>query len=411
MSTQPISNTIGLIPGTSIPTSAIFNLDNQVVNKLLPTTLLALNNQKKNTTPIKPKPNTTEVQSAQSKPKPKYTTDFFKIIFKNNAGESKSFVFSLLPAIEAHTQLNNPGNKVPGVMPGIAITTKMRQRGIVVPGSTPVYQSIGVESMTMPLYGAFLGGEKIEVDSGYTGSSLPSGDLKLSGNAQVNGFINDAYTVAEYFNNNIVLPSRAVTVEIHTINNPTKFIRNNSYLDAAEVGSSTYIVYTGLISQFKPMVVKGDRCYYCIDLSITKFPSNFQKPKLDEVAVVNSGTSNVAAPTSTTDTSNVPVPVPTTDTVTGTTKKEKTLKILRFSGTKDKLQVLFNLDGHSVSVDNFNVIPGTLYSVIINEEESKYTVRIVLTKSIKSKTDSDKLKAIDLVKGEKYSLDSVVKIP
>ena len=234
-----------------------------------------------------------------------YSNNFFRVVYGNNT-EKKSFLFSLMPAIESHVQLNNPGNKVPEVKPGIKINSKIRQRAIIIPGSAPVYQSVGIEGTTLSLCGLFVGGEYTALDVASVNGSTPD---RLSSPAG-SGSIQTAYNVAKFFNDKIVLPSRNVTIEINSVGFNIDSLGNAGITESINKDEATglsnilsnvkkvvknpdvsLISYTGLISQFTLMAARGDRCYYQIEFSVTKFPNNFQKPLLTKVVttVLNEG--------------------------------------------------------------------------------------------------------------------------
>lgn len=197
--------------------------------------------------------------------------DEFRIEYQNTQGSSRWFTFTLLPAIDI-TGRGGIGNvnvgsmgMIPEVKPGIVIRTTMKQKNIVIPGGTPVVQTIGVDNTIMQLVGSFVG---TELDTG-SGSAKKQGDLSTL----YYGYDSDAQQQpstdkAEIFRNEVVYSGRPVTVVLQTEHKAPRFSKDNR----PEV-VRVRLKHRGVVIGFKYYAQRVNRTYYTLDLLLTDYNS------------------------------------------------------------------------------------------------------------------------------------------
>ena len=182
-----------------------------------------------------------------------HTDNTFSITYYSKAeGKPIHFVFALMPAIESSTRPIVQGQTVPGVAPGIVINTKMRHRAMLIPGGTPVYQSIGLESVDIRLCGLFSGDEWLGTASTKTFFRDEPSEAGTNG-----------YNMAQYFRQNVVIPGVPVDLNISASRG---FIMEHA-------GSPTFNTDAGrvnikgklLITDFRSISARATRDYYCIE--------------------------------------------------------------------------------------------------------------------------------------------------
>lgn len=177
--------------------------------------------------------------------------DHFSIKYYDKyKGKGRHFLFSLLPAVE--TSFRFPGKSVPGVMPGIMIHTKMQHRGITIPGGTPVYQSIGLESVEIRLCGLFSGDEDVLGDS--------AGPARFTDRPE--GNVVSGYDLAQFFRQEVVIPGVPVDLDIYASNGQ---ITEGGESVLAQVGGTVHITGQLLIKDFRSFSARASRDYYMID--------------------------------------------------------------------------------------------------------------------------------------------------
>jgi len=182
-------------------------------------------------------------------------TDYFSITYYDKyVGKARNFAFSLLPAIENSIRPNIPGQTVPGVMPGIMIHTKMRHRAVLIPGGTPVYQSIGLEAVEIRLCGLFTGNENALAPKGKSALFTDSPELNV-----VSG-----YDVAQFFRENIVIPGTPVELDIFASNGHID-VTGDSLSELEQRAGLVRITGTLLINELRTFSARASRDYYCID--------------------------------------------------------------------------------------------------------------------------------------------------
>lgn len=169
--------------------------------------------------------------------------------FEDGTGKSKVFHFAMLPAIEAQLQFSSGGSlkgqgSVPEVKPGILTNTTVKYKNFLVPGGSPVVQTIGIQQTTHQLVGAFIGSEAFKDKGGaYTKDLNPIYRID-------NGKLGSAPHLAKEFDEKVVQSGRPVNIEIQ---------------------SDVKYFYEGVIVSFKFYAVRQDRAYYVLDLLATRY--------------------------------------------------------------------------------------------------------------------------------------------
>jgi hypothetical protein len=177
---------------------------------------------------------------------------------------SKYFNFALLPAIE--TTANRGQGGVPEVKPGIVTMTSMKYKNFLIPGATPVIQSIGVQSTVHQFVGAFIGSENI---SNMATRATMDFVYPLVATDPPWTNIENSFNKAKMFDHKVVQSGRPITMEMR---------------------SDVDYVYEGVIVGFKFYAVRADRAYYTMDLLGTNYPR--QKPPLTKEDYITDGTLN-----------------------------------------------------------------------------------------------------------------------
>lgn len=187
--------------------------------------------------------------------------DKFSIKYKDRvSGASKTFWFDLLPAMENRGGSKFGNIEVPEVKPGILQRIDTKHKNIVVPGCTPVVQTIGINNAMLNLVGAMTGEENINTPR--TGDSASQTDVLLGNFYEPFDKDISANKKARQFMNDVVLPGTEVDVYITASNNGA----GASSKEAPEL-----IKYTGVIISYKFYAVRKNKAFYTIDLLVTKY--------------------------------------------------------------------------------------------------------------------------------------------
>ncbi len=195
---------------------------------------------------------------------------YFRIYYKTLDRGLSFFNFALLPAIENYLPIQNQGAKVPELKPGICLYTKVRHRNAVVPGSTPVQQTIGIESRTMMLVGLFIGKEKINVLAATTPTEGIDSRRQFPAVPDEAIYTNNSngYDLAEQFHREVVQAGEVVKIDIWS---PVFGEIQVADLNNNSVATALNIKAEGLISGFRLCTSRINRAYYAIDLTITRY--------------------------------------------------------------------------------------------------------------------------------------------
>jgi hypothetical protein len=186
--------------------------------------------------------------------------DKFSVKYRDLSGKTKTFWFDLLPAMENRGGSKFGNIEVPEVKPGILHRIDTKHKNIVVPGCTPVVQTIGINNSMLNLIGAMTGEENI--DKGRDGASLSKNDVLMG--AYTEPFDKDvsANNQAKLFMDEVVLPGTEVTVTVQA---------SNIGASGTKAENPERIIYTGVIISYKFYAVRKNKAFYTIDLLITKY--------------------------------------------------------------------------------------------------------------------------------------------
>jgi hypothetical protein len=186
--------------------------------------------------------------------------DSFKILYQDTTGARRTFLFSLLPAIESGGSSGLARSMVPEVRAGISIVSAMKQKNIVVPGGVPVAQTIGVESTILQCVGAFIGTERANAQG------EKAGDLSTLYLGYTGAQTGDSESKAKEFMTKVVRSGRPVTFELET-SYKTKTDSKGDVLGT----QNSKLVYRGLVISFKYHAQRSNRTYYALSLLITDY--------------------------------------------------------------------------------------------------------------------------------------------
>lgn len=185
--------------------------------------------------------------------------DGFVINQLNEAGEkTKSFNFSLLPAIESSVG----GRQVPEIKPGILKRSSVNIKTFNLPGGAPAFQSLGLEPTMLQLVGLLVGSESVyETESSNAKLTKTSkGVLPIyTPTSTLN-----AYQSAMYFEQQLVQNNRPVEISISA---------NNSNSGMSNFDPTLTIVYKALIQNVRYFIARQDRIYYSIDALLLDYPN------------------------------------------------------------------------------------------------------------------------------------------
>lgn len=190
--------------------------------------------------------------------------DKFYILYKDRrSGTPKRFTFDLLPAMENRGGSKFGNIEVPEVKPGILQRIDTKHKNIVIPGSTPVVQTIGINNAMLNLIGAMTGEEVI--GQGKSADEKSSSDVLLSSYEITDQFDKhvSANKQAKQFMDEVVLPGTEVEVYVSSSN-------NGASAPTAKEGPEE-IKYTGVIISYKFYGVRKNKAFYTIDLLVTKY--------------------------------------------------------------------------------------------------------------------------------------------
>lgn len=230
-------------------------------------------------------------------PKPKLLgggTSFFSVMFYDRKGEPKRFNFDLLPAVNP-AMGGYSGQNIPGVQPGVHINEKMNQRSIPVPGSTPVFQTLGVKETVIELVGLLMGGESYDVyDNKSTFYSIEKKDEKpqrlpnpyadekspvpepketkrnVSQLIEFNPFATEGgYGTSLFFRYEVIQPGVPVTIEI---NASSELVVDRGKTIVQGSKKPVNITVEALITDFDSLTRRYDRNYFYIKAYVLTYP-------------------------------------------------------------------------------------------------------------------------------------------
>lgn len=172
----------------------------------------------------------------------------------------KTFNMLLPPSIES----KHPGRSNPLQLPGLQIKANINISKLKIPGFFPIYQNLGVESLTISMSGMF---------TGYDGTNLLSAanwensvGIGQSNVEQGQDSFTSASELYEFAVNNKAL----VQVTIYTSDG--SFIPKQSTSTAFRDNNSN-ISFKGYIKEFEQVYIRQDRNYYLLRFEIVDFGS------------------------------------------------------------------------------------------------------------------------------------------
>lgn len=174
----------------------------------------------------------------------------FEVRYRDSSNVPRTFNFSLLPAMETNLRSSHMGASVPEVKPGILMRTSMNYKRFSIPGSSPVFQSLGIEQSILQIVGLFVGTE---------GDGVRSPDPALYGRFQDTLKLTSANQHAERFDREIVKAGREVTMFINS--------------QGSDARDTLTLTYKCCIQNFRVFIVRFDRVYYAMDAVITEYPT------------------------------------------------------------------------------------------------------------------------------------------
>lgn len=198
-----------------------------------------------------------EGDSGDTTPRLGYNQITYKVKLVANG---KTFNMLLPPSIES----KHPGRSNPLQLPGLQIKANINISKLKIPGFFPIYQNLGVESLTVSMSGMF---------TGYDGTNLLSAanwensvGIGQSNVEQGQDSFTSASELYEFAVNNKAL----VQVTIYTSDG--SFIPKKSTSTAFRDNNSN-ISFKGYIKEFEQVYIRQDRNYYLLRFEIVDFGS------------------------------------------------------------------------------------------------------------------------------------------
>jgi len=197
----------------------------------------------------------------------------FSISFSGD-GESQTYYFALLPAVDD----GNETTAIPEIKPGILKKTNMQIKRFTIPGSSSIFQMVGVRETILQCVGLLIGEEGLNNDdltsmSIYNPSSSP-----------------DAYSSALEFDNEVV--QRGSVCKLNIL----------SKLEGGDLNGSESIniQHNCFIQNYRYFVNRSDRVWFSLELVIldyspggNKFTKEMEQQQEADIEVsVDSSSSN-----------------------------------------------------------------------------------------------------------------------
>ena len=208
-----------------------------------------------------------EGDSGDTTPRLGYNQPTYKVKLVANG---KTFNMLLPPSIES----KHPGRSNPLQLPGLQIKANINISKLKIPGFFPIYQNLGVESLTISMSGMF---------TGYDGTNLLSAanwensvGIGQSNVEQGQDSFASASELYDFAVNNKAL----VQVTIYTSDG--SFIPKQSTSTAFR-DSSSNISFKGYIKEFEQVYIRQDRNYYLLRFEIVDFGNSNSNNKCKTV--------------------------------------------------------------------------------------------------------------------------------
>jgi hypothetical protein len=201
---------------------------------------------------------TQEGDSGDTTPRLGYNQPTYKVRLVANG---KTFNMLLPPSIES----KHPGRSNPLQLPGLQIKAGVNISKLKIPGFFPIYQNLGVESLTISMSGMF---------TGYDGvNSLAAANWENAvgiGQSEVQQG-QDSFASASELYDFAVSNKALVQVTIYT--SDSSFIPKQSASTTFRDTSSN-ISFKGYIKEFEQVYIRQDRNYYMLKFEIIDFNTN-----------------------------------------------------------------------------------------------------------------------------------------
>lgn len=173
----------------------------------------------------------------------------------------KTFYMLLPPSIES----KHPGRSNPLQLPGLQIKAGVNISKLKIPGFFPIYQNLGVESLTVSMSGMFTGYDGTNVVAAANWENAVG--IGQSNVEQGQDSFASASELYDFAVNNKAL----VQVTIYTSDG--SFIPKKSTSTTFRDASSN-ISFKGYIKEFEQVYIRQDRNYYMLKFEIIDFGSN-----------------------------------------------------------------------------------------------------------------------------------------
>lgn len=175
---------------------------------------------------------------------------------------SKSFYMVLPP----NADTKHPGKANPMQMPGLQIKSATTISKLRIPGFFPIYQHLGIDSITVTMSGMFTGYDGLrEVSSVGNWEEWRNGEISsqdIYGQLNIPG-AQDSYAAASEFFEFAVTQKVPVQVTIFTeAKNPST---SKSYLFR---DNQSNIAFKGYVKEFEALYVRQDRNYYLMKFEV-----------------------------------------------------------------------------------------------------------------------------------------------
>lgn len=183
---------------------------------------------------------------------------------------SKTWSLSLLPAMQSNVRYGG-GIDVPGALPGLSFRAIPAIARHKVPGFQPVYQHMGIDSVTVTMVGCFTGadgeGDNIRAAFDNTNVSL-LGSNSRDRRAELRKL--DSYKSFQEFYRIAVQEGRELTVEIN-LKHSNRFEGRNSTSPTGLRNSQGNPEFKGLVKRLDTYYARSDRTWYTLDIELTDY--------------------------------------------------------------------------------------------------------------------------------------------
>lgn len=188
---------------------------------------------------------------------------------------SKSFHFTLLPAIESKVG----GTQVPEVKPGILKRCAQSIKTFNIPGGVPVFQVLGIEPTMLQLVGLITGSEFIK-DTNSTGIT-PTNSKGVTAIYNPSSKLN-ALWYAEYFEKHLLQEGRPLLLKIvagEAGSNTPAPITTDIRGEPRSTNQTPFnnnimtVEHKILLQNVRYFITRQDRVYYSFDALVLDYPS------------------------------------------------------------------------------------------------------------------------------------------